>query len=129
MQIKINDNLIDATIEGHMPDLNWDNRDSKTITMAGSYADASALFSDGVAWSIVQKSTVPVLDANNQPTGETKEQTDEWDNSDYSILGDITAHKDGTVSIKMGRPTEAETAKALAASATAALKILGYTEA
>ena len=108
MQIKINDKLYDAAIEGRMPDLSWDNRDSKTITMPGTYADAAALFADGVAWSIVQTSTVPVLDASGQPTGETKEQTDEWDNSDYSILGDITAHKDGTVSIKMGKQTDTE---------------------
>ena len=108
MQVKINDQIHDAVITGDMPDRYWDGRDSKTITMSGSYADAAALFADGVAWSIVQTSTVPVLDADNQPTGETKEQTDEWDNSDYSILGDITAHKDGTVSIKMGKPTDTE---------------------
>ena len=108
MQVKINDQIHDAVITGDMPDRYWDGRDSKTITMTSSYADAAALFSDGVKWSIVQTSTVPVLDANNQPTGETKEQTDEWDNSDYSILGDITAHKDGTVSIKMGKQTDTE---------------------
>lgn len=108
MQVKINDQIHDAVITGDMPDRYWDGRDSKTITMSGSYADAAALFADGVAWSIVQTSTVPVLDANNQPTGETKEQTDEWDNSDYSILGDITAHTDGTVSIKMGKQTDTE---------------------
>ena len=108
MQVKINDQIHDAVITGDMPDRYWDGRDSKTITLTGTYADAAALFADGVAWSIVQTSTVPVLDANNQPTGETKEQTDEWDNSDYSILGDITAHTDGTVSIKMGKPTDAE---------------------
>ena len=108
MQVKINNQLHDAVVTGDMPDRYWDGRDSKTITMTSSYADAAALFSDGVKWSIVQTSTVPVLDANNQPTGETKEQTDEWDNSDYSILGDITAHKDGTVSIKMGKQTDTE---------------------
>ena len=108
MQVKINSQLHDAVVTGDMPDRYWDGRDSKTITLTGTYADAAALFADGVKWSIVQTSTVPVLDANNQPTGETKEQTDEWDNSDYSILGDITAHKDGTVSIKMGKQTDTE---------------------
>ena len=108
MQIKINSKLYDATIEGRMPDLSWDNRDSKTITMVGGYSDASALFSDGTKWSIVQTSTVPVLDADGNDTGTTKERIDEWDNSDYSILGDITTHKDGTVSIKMGKQTDTE---------------------
>ena len=91
-----------------MPDRYWDGRDSKTITLTGTYADAAALFADGVAWSIVQTSTVPVLDADGNPTSETTEKTEEWDNSDYSTLGDITVHRDGTVSIKMGKPTDAE---------------------
>ena len=73
MQVKINNKLYDAVVTGDIPDRYWDGRDSKTITMPGSYADAAALFADGVAWSIVQTSTVPVLDADNQPTGETKE--------------------------------------------------------
>ena len=114
MQVKINDQIHDAVITGDMPDRYWDGRDSKTITMSGSYADAAALFADGVAWSIVQTSTVPVLDADGNPTSETNEKTEEWDNSEYSVLGDITVHRDGTVSIKMGRPTDLETALALA---------------
>ena len=31
-----------------------------------------------------------------------------YDNSEYSILGDITVHKDGTVTVKMGKPTAEE---------------------
>lgn len=108
MQVKINDQIHDAVITGDMPDRYWDGRDSKTITMSGSYADAAALFADGVAWSIVQTSTVPVLDADGNPTSETNEKTEEWDNSEYSVLGDITVHRDGTVSIKMGKPTDTE---------------------
>lgn len=30
--------------------------------------------------------------------------------STYSLAGDITDHRDGTVSIKMGKPTETENA-------------------
>lgn len=108
MQVKINNQLHDAVVTGDMPDRYWDGRDSKTITLTGTYADAAALFADGVAWSIVQTSTVPVLDADGNPTSETTEKTEEWDNSDYSTLGDITVHRDGTVSIKMGKPTDAE---------------------
>lgn len=34
----------------------------------------------------------------------------EWDNSAYSLSGDITDHRDGTVTIKMGKPTDLEDA-------------------
>ena len=37
-----------------------------------------------------------VLDEQGNPTGETEEVVHEWDNSEYSIAGDITDHRDGT---------------------------------
>lgn len=52
---------------------------------------------------------VDKLDDNGIPTGETMEQVNEWDNSEYSLSGNIIDHRDGLVSIKMGKPTEAET--------------------
>ena len=33
---------------------------------------------------------------------------EEYDNSDYCILGDITVHRDGKVTVKMGKPTGEE---------------------
>lgn len=42
----------------------------------------------------------------------TTEVVNEYDNSEYSLAGDITDHRDGTVSIKMGKPTEAEASAA-----------------
>jgi hypothetical protein len=60
----------------------------------------------------VQRETQDVLDEQGQPTGETKEVVNEYDNSEYSLSGAITDHRNGTVSIKMGKPTETENAKA-----------------
>ena len=34
---------------------------------------------------------------------------EEYDNSDYSMAGSITDNRDGTLSVKMGKPTQIET--------------------
>ena len=57
--IKINDTLYPATVSGKMQDREWDNRESKAITLTMTYATANALFVDGLAWSIVQQDEVP----------------------------------------------------------------------
>ena len=74
-------------------------------------------------WSIVQRDMVDVLDEQGQPTGETKEVVNEYDNSEYSLAGDITDHRNGTVSIKMGKPTETETLMAKLEDAERVAKI------
>ena len=119
--IKINGELYPASIDGRVSDLDWDKRESKSITLDLDYETASSLFVDGLAWSIVQQSEVPVyqmdengeyvLDENGEPvqTG-TEIQETEFDNSDYNLTGDITDHRDGTVTIKMGKLTDLEEA-------------------
>ena len=82
------------------------------------------LLPDNTPWSIVQRDMVDVLDEQDQPTGETKEVVNEYDNSEYSISGEITDYRDGTVSIKMGKPTETETLRKQLEDAEHAAKIL-----
>lgn len=108
--IKVNNTEYPAAISGANNDRTWDGRDTKTITLTMTHAEVAALLPDNTPWSIVQRDTVPKYDEDGQPTGETKEVVNEHDNSEYSLAGDITDHRDGTVSIKMGKPTEAETA-------------------
>ena len=108
--IKVNNTEYPATITGEHKDRTWDGRDTKTITLTMTHAEVAALLPDNTPWSIVQRDMVDVLDEQGLPTGETKEVVHEYDNSEYSIAGDITDHRDGTVSIKMGKLTEAETA-------------------
>ena len=122
--VKIGGTEYPAEINGKLADLEWDGRDSKAITLTMGYSEAAALFVNGIAWSIVQRESVPVLDENGQPTGETTEQVSEFDNSDYSVAGSITDNRNGTVTCKMGRPTETETLRAEKADAELAAKIL-----
>lgn len=111
--VKINDILYPATISGKVADKDWDNRSSKAITLEIDYATAIELFVDGLAWSIVQQEEVPVYepDENGNPiqTG-TEIQESEFDNSEYNIAGDITDHRDGTITAKMGKLTDLEEA-------------------
>ena len=119
--IKINGNLYLATINGKMSDTAWDNRASKAITLDMDYATASTLFVDGLTWSIVQQEEVPVykLDENGgymyDENGEfiqidTEMKETEFDNSEYNLAGDIIDHRDGTITVKMGKLTELEEA-------------------
>lgn len=108
--IKVNNTEYPATVNGDHADHSWGDRDTKTVTLTMSHDAVAALLPSGTQWSIVQRDMVDVLDEQGQPTGETKEVVNEYDNSEYSLAGDITDHRNGTVSIKMGKPTETENA-------------------
>lgn len=110
--VKVNNTEYPATITGILKDREWNEREVKNIRLTMTATDAAVLLPDNTPWSIVQRDTVPKYDEDGQPTGETKEVVNEWDNSAYSLSGAITDHRDGTVSIKMGKPTETESAKA-----------------
>lgn len=108
--IKVNNTEYLATITGILKDREWGEREVKSIRLTMTATDAAALLPDNTPWSIVQRDTVPKYDSDGQPTGETEEIVNELDNSMYSLSGAITDHRDGTVSIKMGKPTETENA-------------------
>ena len=90
--LRIGQVLYPASFSGKVNDMEWDNRMSKAITLTMTPAAAAELFIDGLEWSIVD--------------GE-----EEFDNTEYSIAGDITDHRDGTVTVKMGKPTALEEAQ------------------
>lgn len=116
MYIKVNETLYPATISGRVADRDWDSRESKLITLTMSYTEALALLPDGTPWSIVEKEQVPTYAEDGSYAYDEdgnqimEEKTTEWDNSEYSMSGSITDHRDGTVTIKMGKPTDLETA-------------------
>nr|DAT25034.1 MAG TPA: ChiA1-BD-binding domain protein [Caudoviricetes sp.] len=110
--VKVNNTEYPATVNGNLVDRNWNGRDTKTIYLTMSYDAVAALLPDNTPWSIVQRDMVDVLDEQGKPTGKPKEVVNEYDNSEYSLAGDITDHRDGTVSIKMGKPTESELSEA-----------------
>lgn len=101
--VKINGTTYPAVINGKHIDREWNDRESKTITIEMAYTDAIALFVDGLAWSIL-------MDVEKeQEDGSTVTVQEEYDNSDYSMAGSITDNRDGTLSVKMGKPTQIET--------------------
>ena len=121
---KTNNTEYPASIAGKMTDRDWDNRESKAITLEMTYTEAAQLFVDGLSWSIVQRDTVPVYDESGNPTSETTEQVQEWDNSDYNVAGSITDNRNGTCTCKMGKKTQLETEQELRKDAETAAKIL-----
>nr|DAQ20799.1 MAG TPA: hypothetical protein [Caudoviricetes sp.] len=100
-----------AEISGVLQNPKWDRRDTKAITLEMTHDQAVSLFVDGLAWSIKQVNTYQVFDDKGQPTGETKAETQTFDNSDYSVAGSITDNRDGTVTVMMGKHTELEIAQ------------------
>lgn len=120
---KTNNTEYPASIAGKMTDRDWDNRESKAVTLEMTYAAAAQLFADGLSWSIVQRDTVPVYGADGTQTG-TEEQVQEWDNSDFCVAGSITDNRDGTCTCKMGKKTEAELMQERLNDAETAAKIL-----
>ena len=87
--IKINSINYPAEIYGHVRDRDWDNRESKVIVLALSIQEALDLFVDGLQWAIVYGTqTIP--------------------QEDFIIAGPITDNRNGTVSVRMGKPTAVE---------------------
>ena len=110
--LKVNGQEYPAKFISKYQDGDWGGRSTQTLYLTMTHDEAAALLPDNTPWSIVQRDMVDVLDEQGQPTGETKEVVNEYDNSEYSLAGDITDHRDGTVSIKMGKPTESELSEA-----------------
>lgn len=121
---KTNGTEYPASIAGKVTDRDWGNRESKAITLTATYAQAAQLFVDGLSWFIVQRDTVPVYGEDGQPTGETTEQVQEFDNSAYCVAGPITDNRNGTITAKMGKKTELELLREQTADAEQAAKIL-----
>lgn len=108
--IEVNGNRYPAIITGRINDDNWNNRASKAIKLEMSYVDAVNMFADDLSWSIIQENKVsmPEIDENGNETVVEKIEEEIYDNSEYSIAGDIVDHRDGFVTIKMGKPTAEE---------------------
>lgn len=105
--VKVNEQLYPTvSIMGRIHDFDWDNRDSKYITLNMDYNQAAALFVDDVQWSIVEEEEDQRgrIDGDGNPIIHIYE----FDNSEYSVAGNIVGHRDGTVTIAMGKPTVEE---------------------
>ena len=105
LKVKIAGNEYEAIVSGVANDVLWGGRESKSITLTMDYETVAATFCDDVPWSILYQ-------PSNYYDPETQQMVtppvEEYDNSDYCILGDITVHRDGKVTVKMGKPTGEE---------------------
>lgn len=103
--LKANNTETPCEAAEHYRDSAW-GRPTCTVTIKASAAEIAALLPNNAPWSLIEREDA--LDESGMLTGQTVDH--ERDMSDYSLSGDITEHRDGTVSIKMGKPTEEESA-------------------
>ena len=96
--IKINSINYPAEIYGHVRDRDWDGRESKAIVLALTIQEALDLFVNGLQWSIVYGTQIIPQD-------------------EFIIAGPITDNRDGTVSVRMGKPTAAEVSNVITGGA------------
>ena len=118
--VKVNDVLYPATIEGKMQDRDWDNRSTKAITLEMDFHTALKTWIEGVSWSIINETLIDniavdeegneIIDEFGNPIVTKSAHYDEYDNSDYNMAAEITDHRDGTVTVRMGKLTELEVA-------------------
>lgn len=101
-KVRISSQEYEATVSGVSTDRKWGNRESKSITLPMDYATAAATFVDDVPWSILYQPP-EYVDPETQET--VTPPVEEYDNSDYCVAGPITDNRDGTVTVKMGKPT------------------------
>lgn len=77
-----------------------EQRDTLRITVAATHAEVTAAFTPGAEWAIRQYD----IDEN----GAALDTYTDFDKSDYSVCGDIVDHRDGRVTVYMGKKTESE---------------------
>ena len=100
--VVINGTSYAADIQGTKRDGAWGSRESKSITLPMDYATAAATFVDDVPWSILYQPT-EYYDPETQQM--VTPPVEEYDNSDFCVAGSITDNRNGTVTVKMGKPT------------------------
>lgn len=109
--VKVGDMQYPASITGRIHDSDWDDRSSKAIKLQMGYEMATAIFVDDVNWSIVQE-VEEMVEVIDEETGEITMKPviieEEYDNSEYSVAGEIVDHRNGYVTVKMGMVTTVE---------------------
>ncbi len=96
--IKVNGQEYPAEIIYLYRNRDWNDRDVRNVFLNLPYDQVVALMPTGTKWSSILKENDVVVE--------------ETDMSEFSIAGQVVDYRNGTVSIKMGKPTETESAKA-----------------
>ena len=100
--VKVNGVEYPAEVIYNRKDKNWNDRESYLIYLSMTYEQIVALFPTGTEWHNVFKDDDKV--------------TEDLNLSEYCLAGQVVDYRNGTVSIKMGKPTETESAKATVAA-------------
>lgn len=106
-KVRIGESTYPASLTGAVKDGKWDGRESVSILLTMRAVQAIALFTDNVQWYVQEVA---------------QDATQEWDYSAYCVAGDVTDHRNGTVTVKMGKKTELETANETATELDTALE-------
>ena len=125
IRVEINGVQYPASITGRLNDKDWNGRASKAIELEMAYADAMNIFMNDVQWSIVQdmqehvekrdENGDIVMSEHGEPVMEIVTKDEVYDNSEYNIAGDIIDHRNGKITVKMGKPTAEEMLAEIAA--------------
>lgn len=109
--IRINETLypVIGEVLGTKADSKWDGREVQTIHLEMDHQTADRLFANGLKWAIVRRNAVPIFNEAGEQTGEEMKE-EVFDHAEYNLAGDITDHRDGTISVKMGKLTALEEA-------------------
>lgn len=102
--IKIGETTYPAEITGKVRDTDWNDRESKAITLEMTHEQAMQIFVDDLPWSLIYEQPER-KDASGNVHPAVHE---EYDNSEFSVAGPVTDNRDGTVTVKMGKPTADE---------------------
>ena len=109
--IEINDTRYPAVVNTKLEDRYWNNREVKLIHISGMTAqEAAELFVNNAAWAAIEIETVvhTSLNENGETIYESSQEEIVTLNNEYSIAGEIVDHRDGTITVKMGKPTAEE---------------------
>lgn len=102
--VEIGNTIIPAEINGIEHDRGWDYRHTKSVSCRLSYAEAKALFVDGVEWSQIYQDPEYIDEQGNVVTPDPIVT----DNSQFDQVLTITENRDGTVTVKLGVTTAEE---------------------
>ena len=78
-------------------------REFLRMTVCGEYADIAGKFTDGAEYSVRRYDT--------DGEGNVLDTFIDYDKSEFSVAGDIVDHRDGRITVYMGKKTEDELEK------------------
>lgn len=102
--VKIDDKHYPAKVDERTSDSKWGGRASMTIDVEMSYTEAVAAFKNDAKWSIVKMPPAYVDENGKTIIPDHVER----DCSEFCVAGSITDHRNGTLTVKMGKLTDLE---------------------